>query len=168
MLPEQTNAWRCWTGLSHRKIRKPHEPEAPTAPRLLVLYDVAGNGGWAHGGIVVQVNETAPLYKKTVAMNEALILGSLRQHEIAAVASSNVQLQTAIGEGKQREREAQTLTNEISHQIKNNLQIVSALIGHEANSRQRRASKAMRPCRRASKPSPTFTTSYLKPATAKP
>ncbi len=95
------------------------------------MWPVMADGRTA--GVMIQVNETAPLYKKTVAMNEALILGSLRQHEFAAVTkSSNVQLQTAIGEGKQREREAQTLTNEISHRIKNSLQIVSALIGHEA------------------------------------
>jgi two-component sensor histidine kinase len=84
-------------------------------------------------GVMIQVNETAPLYEKTIAMNEALILGSLRQHELTADAkSSNIELQAAVGEGKQREREAQTLTNEISHRIKNSLQIVSTLIGYEA------------------------------------
>jgi two-component sensor histidine kinase len=84
-------------------------------------------------GVVIQVIETAPLHAMTLAMNEALILGSLRQHELTAAAdSSNTQLKTEVGEGKQRERDALALTNEISHRIKNNLQIVIALIGNEA------------------------------------
>ncbi|HEY4942424.1 MAG TPA: PAS domain-containing protein [Rhizomicrobium sp.] len=37
-----------------------------------------------------------------------------------------------ITDRKQRERDAQTLTNEISHRIKNNLQIVVGLISYEA------------------------------------
>ena len=39
-----------------------------------------------------------------------------------------------ITERKQRERDAQALTNEISHRIKNNLQIVVGLIAFEARS----------------------------------
>ena len=39
-----------------------------------------------------------------------------------------------ITDRKQRERDAQMLTNEISHRIKNNLQIVAGLIAHEARS----------------------------------
>jgi PAS domain S-box-containing protein len=38
-----------------------------------------------------------------------------------------------ITDRKQRERDAQMLTNEISHRIKNNLQIVVGLIGYEAH-----------------------------------
>jgi two-component sensor histidine kinase len=84
-------------------------------------------------GVVIQGTETAPLHSITLAMNEALILGSLRQHELTAAAnSSNTQLKSEVGEGKQRERDALILTNEISHRIKNNLQIVIALIGNEA------------------------------------
>jgi two-component sensor histidine kinase len=86
-------------------------------------------------GVIVQMTETVPLREKTLAMNEALMLGSLRQHELTAAAdSSNVQLQTEIGERKQRELDAQMLTNEVSHRIKNNLQLVVALIAHEARS----------------------------------
>lgn len=84
-------------------------------------------------GVVLQVLETAPLYEQAVAMNEALVLGSLRQHELTAVAnSSNTRLQTEIGERRQGERDAQMLTNEVSHRIKNNLQIVIGLIRREA------------------------------------
>jgi PAS domain S-box-containing protein len=39
-----------------------------------------------------------------------------------------------ITDRKQRERDAKTLTNEISHRIKNNLQIIVGLIGFEARS----------------------------------
>ena len=84
-------------------------------------------------GVVIQVSEPAPLHARAVALNEALLLGSLRQHELAAAAdSSNIQLQTEIVERKQREHDALMLANEISHRIKNNLQIVAALIGYEA------------------------------------
>jgi two-component sensor histidine kinase len=83
-------------------------------------------------GVVVQVTEIAPPAERTLAMNEALLLGSLRQHELAAAAeTANVRLQAEIVQRMQSERDALMLTNEISHRIKNNLQIVVALIGNE-------------------------------------
>jgi len=86
-------------------------------------------------GIAVQLIETAPLHERTLAMNEALMLGSLRLHEITAdVASLNIQLHAEISEREQRERDALLLTNEVAHRIKNNLQIIVALIAHEAKS----------------------------------
>jgi two-component sensor histidine kinase len=86
-------------------------------------------------GIAVQLIETVPLHERTLAMNEALMLGSLRLHEITAdVASLNLQLQAEISEREQRERDALMLTNEVAHRIKNNLQIIVALIAHEARS----------------------------------
>ena len=55
-------------------------------------------------GIMIQVTETAQLHEKTVAMNEALILGSVRQHELIEMAdASNALLQVEIGERKQAE-----------------------------------------------------------------
>jgi two-component sensor histidine kinase len=84
-------------------------------------------------GVMIQVTESAPLYERALAMNEALILGSLRQHELAESANStNTLLQTEVGAGKQRELDGKMLANEISHRIKNNLQIIVGLIGHEA------------------------------------
>jgi len=54
--------------------------------------------------VMIQVTETAQFYEKTLAMNEALMLGSLRQHGLAEVANSlNVQLQNEITERKQAE-----------------------------------------------------------------
>src|SRR6202140_4579600 len=86
-------------------------------------------------GVMIQVTETTQFHETTLAMNEALMLGSLRQHELTAAAdSSNIQLQTEIVDRKQRERDAQMLTNEVSHRIKNNLQIIAGLISYEARS----------------------------------
>ena len=83
-------------------------------------------------GVMIQVIETAPLYEKAVAMSEALMLGALRQHELTEAAhASNIDLQEEIGERKQRERDALMLTREVSHRIKNNLQIIVALTDHE-------------------------------------
>jgi two-component sensor histidine kinase len=83
-------------------------------------------------GVMIQVTETTQFHETTLAMNEALILGSLRQHELTAVAdSSNIQLQTEISHRKQRERDALVLTYEVSHRIKNNLQIIASLIAYE-------------------------------------
>lgn len=83
-------------------------------------------------GVVIQVTETAPLHARTMEMNEALLLGALRQHELAASADeANVLLQAEIVQRIQSERDALMLTTEISHRIKNNLQIVISLIGAE-------------------------------------
>jgi two-component sensor histidine kinase len=86
-------------------------------------------------GVAIQVVETVPLHERTLAMNEALMLGSLRLHEVTAdVASLNVQLHKEIDEREQRERDALVLTKEIAHRVKNNLQITVALIALEAKS----------------------------------
>jgi len=91
-------------------------------------------------GIMIQTIQTPPLYEKTLAMNEALVVGSLRQHELTAAANLwNTELQTETGHHKQRELDARMLTNEISHRIKNNLQTIVGLIAHEA-------SRAPAPC----------------------
>lgn len=86
-------------------------------------------------GIAVQMIETVPLHERTLAMNEALMLGAVRLHEITAdVALLNDQLQAEVAEREQRERDALMLTNEVAHRIKNNLQIIVALIALEARS----------------------------------
>jgi two-component sensor histidine kinase len=55
-------------------------------------------------GVMIQVTETARLHEKTLAMNEALMLGSLHQHELTEAADSlNVQLQRQITERTQVE-----------------------------------------------------------------
>jgi two-component sensor histidine kinase len=83
-------------------------------------------------GVVIQVTETAPLHAQLVAMNEALVLGSLRQHELTAIAEeTNIRLQSEIVQRLQSERDALMLTAEISHRIKNNLQNILLLISNE-------------------------------------
>jgi PAS domain S-box-containing protein len=50
-------------------------------------------------GVMIQITEAAQFHEKMVAMNEALILGSLRQHELTEAGESlNARLQTEIGE----------------------------------------------------------------------
>lgn len=84
-------------------------------------------------GIMIRLAEIETVYEKTLAMNEALIIGSLRQHELMAAATlSNTLLEMEARHHKQRELDAHTLTNEISHRIKNNLQIVMNMIDSES------------------------------------
>jgi two-component sensor histidine kinase len=118
------------TGKSESYTEQEYSDPRPVF-RSYTMWPVMANGHPV--GIVIEVIESAPLYEKALAMNEALILGSLRQHELTSVANtSNTQLQTEVDERKQRELDAQMLTNEISHRIKNNLHIVVGLIGHAA------------------------------------
>src|SRR5476651_1428594 len=57
------------------------------------------------GGAGMLATKTGTLHAQMVAMNEALVLGALRQHELTSAAeSSNVQLQREIGERKQAEK----------------------------------------------------------------
>jgi signal transduction histidine kinase len=56
-------------------------------------------------GIMIQVTETAVVHDKTVAMNEALMLGSIRQHELTEAAENlNSQLRVEIVERKLAEK----------------------------------------------------------------
>lgn len=83
-------------------------------------------------GVMIQVTEPGPLYEKTLAVSEALLLGALEQHELAEAAdSANVQLQKENAERKQREHDALMLTAEVSHRVKNSLQIVMSLFAYE-------------------------------------
>ena len=83
-------------------------------------------------GVMIQINETGPVHDTRQAVSQALLLGALHRDElIAAAEAANVQLQTEINEGKEREKDAKLLSNEVAHRVKNNLQIISALIGNE-------------------------------------
>jgi two-component system, NarL family, sensor histidine kinase DegS len=54
-----------------------------------------------HAGVMIQVTETTAFHGKAVAMNEALMLGSVRQHELAETADNvNAQLRVEIAERK--------------------------------------------------------------------
>jgi two-component sensor histidine kinase len=120
------------TGQSESLTKQEHADPRPVF-RSYTMWPVMADERTA--GVMMQVIETASLPEKALAMSEALMLGVLRQHELAAAANlSNIQLQTEIREREQRERDALMLANEISHRIKNNLQIVFTLIGYESRS----------------------------------
>jgi signal transduction histidine kinase len=71
-------------------------------------------------GVIIQLTET-DLLEKTLAMNEALMLGSVRQHEIAEAAdSANASLLQEISERKQAEealRQAQAQLRDRAGQL---------------------------------------------------
>lgn len=59
-------------------------------------------------GIMLQVTEITQVNEKTLAMNEALLLGSVRQHELTEAADwANAQLKQEISERKQAEEALQ-------------------------------------------------------------
>ena len=67
-------------------------------------------------GVIMQVTESAQLHEKTLAMNEALMLGSVRQHELTEAADNlNSQLRTEITERQRAEHELVVAKDEISH-----------------------------------------------------
>jgi two-component sensor histidine kinase len=119
------------TGKSASHTDQPHFAPARPVLSSYTMWPVMADERTV--GVMIQLLETVPLHEKTLAMNEALMLGSLRQHELTAAAdASNIHLQTEIGEREQGEREARMMTMEVSHRVKNNLQFVVNLIGHEA------------------------------------
>jgi two-component sensor histidine kinase len=122
----------CRTGQPESYTRlNAYDPD-PALSRY-TMWPVMANGRAV--GVMIQMVNTAPPDERTLAMNEALMLGSVRLHEVTAdVASLNVRLHAEIKEREQRERDALMLTNELAHRIKNNLQIIVALIGQEAKS----------------------------------
>jgi two-component sensor histidine kinase len=81
---------------------------------------------------MIQVSETGPLHETRRAISEALLLGALRQDELIEAAElANAQLRTEIVEHRQREIDAKLLASEVSHRVKNNLQVIAALIANE-------------------------------------
>lgn len=91
-------------------------------------------------GVMVQVNDTGPLHETRQAISQALLLGALRQDElIEATDLANLQLHSEIRGHKQRELDARSLANEVVHRVKNNLQVIAALISIEMR-------RAQEPC----------------------
>ena len=122
----------CRTGQSE-SYTKLNASEPDPVLSCYTMWPLMANGRAV--GVVIQMVDTAPPHERTLAMNEALMLGSLRLHEVTAdVTSLNVGLHAEINERELRERDALMLTNELAHRIKNNLQIIVALIALEAKS----------------------------------
>ena len=73
-------------------------------PEFYAFYDLVGAGGRTPLRVMMEVPDTVQTREKMLAMNEALMLGSLRQHELAEASQLlNVQLQREINERKQVE-----------------------------------------------------------------
>jgi PAS domain S-box-containing protein len=72
-------------------------------------------------GVMIQLAQTEQFHGQTVAMNQALMIGSVRQHELAEAAEKlNAQLQTEITERKRVEqalRQAQALLADRASQL---------------------------------------------------
>ena len=91
-----------------------------------------------HLGIMIQVTEAAKFHDDAVAMNQALLLGSLRQNELMEAAELlNVQLQTAIILGGKTEQaligseklaSAGRMAAVLAHEINNPLAAVMNLL----------------------------------------
>ncbi len=80
-------------------------------------------------GVMIQVTDTAQSHEMTLAMNEALMLGSVRQHELTEAAElSNAQLQKEIAERKRIEEQIGILAREAEHRTKNVLATVQAIV----------------------------------------
>ncbi|MCZ8097580.1 MAG: PAS domain-containing protein [Burkholderiales bacterium] len=94
------------------------------------LWPVMAEGRTA--GVMIQVTETGPLHETRRAISQALLLGALRQDElIEATEAANAQMHIEINERRQREVDARMLANEVAHRVKNNLQVIAALITNE-------------------------------------
>ncbi len=103
------------TGRAETHIGQEHFPLHPVLFSY-VLWPVLAHDGH-RVGIMVQVTETTPFHNQTIEMNEALIIGSVRQHELTESAEAlNAQLQAEIVRRKQveLEREKQALEIEAS------------------------------------------------------
>jgi signal transduction histidine kinase len=72
-------------------------------------------------GVIIQVTETPEFHEKMLAMNEALVLGSVRQHELTEAADwSNARLKEEVSERKEAEedlRQAQTQLTDRAGQL---------------------------------------------------
>src|ERR1700689_434259 len=92
----------------------------------------------SHLGIMVQVTEAAKFHDDAVAMNQALLLGSVHQHELTEAAELlNVQLQAAIILGKKAEEaligseklaSAGRMAAVLAHEINNPLAAIMNLL----------------------------------------
>jgi len=90
------------------RTKKPvsYTEQEPTKPHPVfwsyTIWPVLANEGLV--GIMIQITETAEAHGTTVAMNEALVLGSLRQHELTEQAEKlNELLEAEIVERKRTE-----------------------------------------------------------------
>lgn len=66
-------------------------------------------------GTIIQVTETAAFNQQSTALNQALIIGSVRQHELTDAAEAlNEQLQTEITERRRTEKELRRANEDLN------------------------------------------------------
>jgi two-component sensor histidine kinase len=79
--------------------------------------------------VMIQVLQTTEFHEKVVAMNEALMLGSLHQHEQTEEAEHlNKRLREEIADRMLAEDRQQLLANELAHRGKNLLAVIQAIV----------------------------------------
>lgn len=111
----------------------PEQPEDGDFSQSYEIWPVLADGGHP-AGVMLQLAAAAPLHRRTVAMNEALMVSAMRQHELTEMAEDlNTKLQAEMKERK--EAHAALLRNEtlanagrmaasIAHEINNPLEAV--------------------------------------------
>lgn len=124
------------TGLADSHIGQEHQGIHPLY-RSYAMWPLLG-ADHSHLGIMVQVTEATKSHDDAVAMNQALLLGSIRQHELTEAADLlNVRLQAAIILGKKAEEaligseklaSAGRMAAVLAHEINNPLAAVMNLL----------------------------------------
>lgn len=99
LLPEKDECIRLLDRVFHARRPESHVEEEHSKPHPVfwayTMWPVLEDESLV--GVMIQVTETAKVHGKTVAMNEALLLGSIRQHELTEAAENlNAQLRAEI------------------------------------------------------------------------
>jgi PAS domain S-box-containing protein len=80
-------------------------------------------------GVMMQVTETTLFHKQAGAVNEALLVSSVCQHELTEAAEDlNERLQIEIRERRRAEQHQQLLLNELAHRGKNLLAVIQTIV----------------------------------------
>ena len=124
------------TGLADSHTGQEHSGIHPLY-RSYAMWPLLG-AGYSHLGIMIQVTEATKFHEDAVAMNQALLLSSIRQHELTESADLlNVQLQAAIILAKKAEEaligseklaSAGRMAAVLAHEINNPLAAVMNLL----------------------------------------
>jgi signal transduction histidine kinase len=118
ILPNERDCMMLLDRVYHSGNAESHSTEEHDEPHpVLLSYTIwPVNADEGPAGIVIQVTETARLHKEAIAMNEALLLSSVRQHELTDAADTlNSKLQIEILERIQAEEALQRSQEQLSN-----------------------------------------------------